>query len=240
MGKAADRARSGEAAPGGSEPGSADEGMAARAEADAEREAASEVEASADDPGATPPVPETLMEDLREVRLAATAAIGAEAAGTAERGPVGRGPSAAVLAASLFLVGCALLSVSFMLTRGGLALPSGSPPPSEVALASPSPEPTPAASSSPVATAAPTPTPAAPTPSPTAAPTPTSSLLALLKPCPDKPDCYLYTVKTNDSLARIARKFGVLLDAILELNPSITDVNIIHPGDEIAIPPPTR
>jgi len=205
-----------------------DDGLAARAEQEAEEEAA--LEAAAGEPSA--PVPAELMEDLREVRVAAAAVLGQDVASAGPR----RGPSAAVLAATLFLIGSALLSVSFMLTRGNLLVPGASPSPSGVAIASP----TPPASSAPSPTAEPTSAPS-PTAEPTAATTPSPTpdpLLALLEPCPDKPDCYIYTVKTNDSLARISRRFGIPVDTILELNPWITDANIIHPGDEITLPPP--
>lgn len=239
MGKAADRARPGDDAAGGSSTGPADAAMAARAEAEAEAEA--NVEASGPPTGdalnrstAARPVDDSLMEDLREVRVAASTAIG----GGPDAPPDRPGPSASVLAASLFLVGCAILSVSFMLTRGGLAVPTGAPGSSPVAIASSTPAPT-AAPSPTTSPTAPTAGPS-PTTRPTAAPTPTSSLLALLEPCPDKPDCYLYTVRTDDSLGRISRRFGIPVDTILALNPWITDPSIIHPGEVITLPPPTR
>jgi LysM repeat protein len=225
-----------------------DEGLAARAEhearQEAEEEAALEAAAVAPDDaslgrrrstrrGGPPRVPAELMEDLREVRVAAAAALGR---GDPPAEPASRSPSAAVLAATLFLIGSALLSVSFMFTRGNLLAPGASPSPSPVAIASP----TPAASSAPSATVEPTSAPSAsvePTAAPTPSPTP-NPLLALLEPCPDKPDCYVYTVRTNDSLARISRRFGIPVDTILELNPWITDANIIHPGDKVTLPPP--
>jgi len=205
-----------------------DEGLAARAEHEAEHEAA--IEAAAGAPSA--PVPAELMEDLREVRVAAAAALGE---GDVPAGSASRGPSAAVLAASLFLVASALLSVSFMLTRGNLDVPGASPSPSQVAAASPTPPaPTPSPSTEPTSAASPS---VEPTLSATPSLTP-NPLLALLEPCPDKPDCYIYTVKTDDSLARISRRFRIPVDTILELNPWITDANIIHPGDKITLPPP--
>lgn len=225
-----------------------DEGLAARAEhearQEAEEEAALEEAAAApvDAPlgrrrsarrGGHPPVPAELMEDLREVRVAAAAALGD---GNAPAEPASRGPSAAVLAATLFLIGSALLSVSFMLTRGNLDVPGASPSPSQGAIASPTPLSSPTEGPSPAPTSAPTPS-VEPTLSATPSPTP-NPLLALLEPCPDKPKCYIYTVKTDDRLTRIASRFRVPLDTILELNPWITDPNIIHPGDKITLPPP--
>jgi LysM repeat protein len=65
-------------------------------------------------------------------------------------------------------------------------------------------------------------------------------LLALLEPCPDKPDCYLYTIRTDDSLGRISRRFGIPVDTILALNPWIVDPSIIHPGEVLTLPPPGR
>jgi hypothetical protein len=217
--------------------GKADESdRGARAEDEAEREAEAEVAA---DPAAATPIPpasptsgDELIEDLREVRAAATKAIGP----TKRYVERPRGPSAAVLAATLFLVGSALLSVSFMVTRGGLSIALRTPEPSTVAVATgspPAPTPTPEPTATPLVTAEPTPS---PTPAP---PTPTPDpRLAMLTPCPDKPDCYLYTVRTDDSLGRISRRFTIPVDVILELNPQITDPNVIHPGDVLTLPPP--
>jgi hypothetical protein len=216
----------------------------ARAEAEAAREAEAEVAAVPDagpirDPaGSTPTLPiaptrgDELIEDLREVRVAATKAIGP----TKRYVERPQGPSAAVLAATLFLIGSALLSVSFMLTRGGLSIPIGSPEPSTIAIATATPPavtPTPQPTATPAVTPAPTaePTPAPPTPTP-------DPRLALLVPCPDKPDCYLYTIRTDDSLGRISRRFTIPVDTILELNPWITDPSVIHPGEVLTLPPP--
>ncbi|MFZ5854238.1 MAG: LysM peptidoglycan-binding domain-containing protein [Chloroflexota bacterium] len=73
-----------------------------------------------------------------------------------------------------------------------------------------------------------------------ATPTPTSSLLALLDPCPDRVDCYLYTVRRNDTLHKIADTFGVSYSTVRALNPQIVDPNLIRVGDRIVLPPPTR
>ena len=219
--------------PGDSGRSELDGGLAAEAESSAEREAAAEVAADA---SARPPA-DALIDDLREVRRAAAAAIGRE---TPPTPGAARGPSAAVLAATLFLIGSALLSISFLLTRGGLSIPIRTPEPSTVAAATgtpAAPAPTPAASvgASPTPALTPVPSVVATPPGPTVTPDPR---LALLVPCPDKPDCYLYTVRQDDSLARISRRFAIPVNTILEHNPWIVDPNVIHRGDVLELPPP--
>lgn len=48
----------------------------------------------------------------------------------------------------------------------------------------------------------------------------------------------VYTVQTGDTLYSIELHFNVTQEAILALNPQITDPAIIHVGDQIRIPPP--
>ncbi len=62
-----------------------------------------------------------------------------------------------------------------------------------------------------------------PTPVPTAEPT---------------PETVVYIVKPNDTLSKIAARFGVTVDEILAANPQIKNANQIAVGDEITIPPP--
>jgi peptidoglycan DL-endopeptidase LytE len=44
-----------------------------------------------------------------------------------------------------------------------------------------------------------------------------------------------YTVKAGDTLSGIAEKFGTTVAALLNLNPDITDPNVIHIGQVINI-----
>lgn len=173
----------------------------------------------------------------------------------------------ATVAALLILVLSAGISFGFVVQRGGIDLPvmTGGASPSTVAVVdTPGPTgfietPTPAASvaatasPSPIVTPAPTPAPTPeptsvatpqPTPEPTVAPTstpqPTSDRYALLVPCPDQPDCWLYTVRVGDNLFSIANYFGVPLNTIYAWNPRYANGAGLRAGDEIRMPPPTR
>ncbi|MEC9489103.1 MAG: LysM peptidoglycan-binding domain-containing protein [Halanaerobium sp.] len=46
----------------------------------------------------------------------------------------------------------------------------------------------------------------------------------------------IYTVKPGDTLAEIARRFGVPLDVLVRLNEDIENVNLIYIGQQIYIP----
>jgi LysM domain-containing protein len=193
-----------------------------------------------------------------------TAAI-AEAATTVTRTvritarPIAVTPATAG-ALAVFLVAFAI-SLGFMLANGGLALSEApTPAPSagvlgEVETAAPHPTPahTPIATSTPapavtprptataavVATPIPSPTPAA-TPAATARPTsrPTSGRYALLRPCPDQADCWIYRVRSGDNLYSIARYFGVPLKTVQAWNP--WTASGLKVGRDLRIPPPTR
>jgi morphogenetic protein associated with SpoVID len=47
----------------------------------------------------------------------------------------------------------------------------------------------------------------------------------------------IYTVKSGDTLARIAKKFKVTVQDILDANPDIENPDDIKVGDKIVIPP---
>jgi LysM repeat protein len=60
-----------------------------------------------------------------------------------------------------------------------------------------------------------------------------------LAPTPiPEPTPVVYTIKAGDALARIARRFGVTLEQLMDANPSIKDANKIKVGDKIVIPTP--
>ncbi len=170
----------------------------------------------------------------------------------ADRMPPGhqrRGLTTPILAAVLLLVATSAASLAFIAARGGLDLPvaplattaaivggttaptldPASPEPTiDVTLppASPDLEPTPV----PAATRAPTATPA---------PTPRSDRYARLEPCPDKPDCWIYTVRAGDNLSSIASYFGIPLETVYSLNPELRTESL-QPGRLLVLPPPTR
>jgi hypothetical protein len=178
------------------------------------------------------------------------------------RAAIKRGPSTAVMASALLLVAAAATSVGFLLVRGGLSIPTPSVAPGDVAAITGSPapasavavvdsprpiRPTPAPTPSPTPSPTPTPT-IVPTPVPTAAPTPvvtpkpasTSTRYAVLDPCPNEPDCWIYTVRPGDNFVSIVNWFGVPYQTVLDMNPQIGDPTTIRTGDTIRMPPPTR
>jgi LysM repeat protein len=78
--------------------------------------------------------------------------------------------------------------------------------------------------------AAPAPAPAAPAPTP--APAPTNPAPAAPAPAASGT---VHTVRSGETLGRIARRHGTTVDAILALNPG-ANRNVIHAGDQFAIP----
>jgi cell division septation protein DedD len=169
----------------------------------------------------------------------------------------------AITAALAVLVLSFGVSVAFVVANGGLTLPvaavAGSAPPSGTATAvGPSGSPAAVAPGSSAAATAvvaspiapspstePTPTPAEATPDPTPKPTktpkpkPSSNRYALLKPCPNKPDCWIYVIRSGDNLFSIANYFGVPVDRVKALNPW-TRTERLRAGRELILPPPTR
>ncbi|NLC53348.1 MAG: LysM peptidoglycan-binding domain-containing protein [Firmicutes bacterium] len=49
-----------------------------------------------------------------------------------------------------------------------------------------------------------------------------------------------YTVMQGDTLFQIAQRFGVTLEALLAVNPQITNPDLIFPGQVICLPPTTE
>lgn len=163
--------------------------------------------------------------------------------------------SPAILAALVVLATSFALSVGFVVANGGMELAAVATASPQAAVASPEPSASPASPSAPAETAAPTPSssveaataapspPPTPTPtskpSPTPTPRPSSDRYALLEPCPDAPDCWIYTVRQGDNLTSIANYFGVSLDAVYERNPW-AETEQLRPGQELRLPPPTR
>lgn len=150
-----------------------------------------------------------------------------------------------VVVALGILVAALVIAFVFTSYRGGLTLPGAVPDPgsngpspavSPSQAVSPSPTPGP----SPTATPSPSPSPApSATPAPSGTPEPSvPPAFVGLKPCPDAPDCYLYRVRSGDTLTGIAEHFGVTKAAVQELNPEITNPSLIHVGDMIRIPLP--
>ena len=55
---------------------------------------------------------------------------------------------------------------------------------------------------------------------------------------PEKPTengTIIYTVKSGDTLSKIAREYGTTVNSIVSLNPSITNPNLIYPGEQFTI-----
>ena len=154
------------------------------------------------------------------------------------------------------------ISFGFVIQRGGIDLPaaallpsagtaavpgslaSGSAParpsPSDIApgaIDSPSAPPatrSPSPSPAPVSTLSPK-----PAPTPVSGGVPSPDRMAVIKPCPGQPDCWVYSVRAGDNLWSIAHWFGVPLDTVYAWNPTVKQTGI-HPGTPLKIPTPTR
>ncbi len=170
----------------------------------------------------------------------------------------GRVPRATV-AALLVLLLSAGMSFGFVLRRGGIDLSSFAAPSSTAgavvpsvavatasAVAGASPDVTAATSLSPSPSPPVTPT-LAPSPAATPAPTPTPkpippgspSRMKLVTACPGVTDCYIYRIKSGDSLYSVAQFFGVKLSRIYAMNPTVKP-SALHAGTQLKIPTPTR
>ncbi|MDO8484355.1 MAG: LysM peptidoglycan-binding domain-containing protein [Candidatus Limnocylindrales bacterium] len=166
----------------------------------------------------------------------------------------------AIVGALLVLAASFALSVGFVVANGGMDLPAAASGSQQAALGSAAPSPgassespagtsvAPSASTEPSAGTAPSAEPSlavTPSPSPTATPTPASTArpgsdrYALLKACPDAPDCWIYVVRSGDNLVSIARYFGVSFEVVGELNPRTKTTELVA-GQELRLPPPTR
>lgn len=182
-------------------------------------------------------------------------------------GPTIRALTPATGGSLIILAAAFVLSVGFVVANGGIELREAATPPASgdvlgeveppapTAILTPAPASTPTAVATDIATATPSPSPALtpsppPTPSPTPPPTPTpaptatptakppSGRYALLKPCPDKPNCWIYIIRSGDNLYSIANYFGVSLKTIQAWNPWTQ--NGLTVGRQLRIPPPTR
>ena len=52
---------------------------------------------------------------------------------------------------------------------------------------------------------------------------------------PENSGTIVYTVRSGDTLSEIARDYGTTVNSIVSLNPSITNPNLIYPGQQITI-----
>lgn len=52
--------------------------------------------------------------------------------------------------------------------------------------------------------------------------------------------CVVHIVRSGDTLGRIARRFGVSIRAILDVNPQLQDPNLIVTGQTLSLPSTSR
>lgn len=120
------------------------------------------------------------------------------------------------------------------------ATPQPTPTAAPTATPGRTPSPTPAPTATPVVTPPPTAHPTArPTARPTATPRPTSDRYALLDPCPGRPNCWTYTIRSGDNLYSIANYFGHTLETVYRLNPWARTTPL-KAGQQLILPPPNR
>ena len=181
------------------------------------------------------------------------------------RTPGSRSVTPAILASLTLFAFAFALSIGFVVANGGLVLSaapkatpggavlgeieSSSPTAASTPVLTAVPAPTPTASPSPSPSPTPAPTPIAsptplatpePTPRPSVKPTtrPTSNRYALLSPCADRANCYVYVIRSGDNLFSIANYFGVSLSTVEAWNPWTQNGLVVGRG--LRIPPPTR
>jgi LysM repeat protein len=58
--------------------------------------------------------------------------------------------------------------------------------------------------------------------------------------CVNRPNCWIYVIRSGDNLYSIANWFGVPLQKILALNTWIGKDQVVQPGQKLTIPTPTR
>lgn len=145
----------------------------------------------------------------------------------------------AVLVSVLFVVGCAVIAIAVVASRGGLQMPiaaTGSAVAASSARpsAGPSIAPSVSATTLPTASLAPRVAPSvvpstAPTASlaPSATPAGSPDPLTALPGCPGVPGCYEYRIQRGDSLSGVASRYAIPVSVVLALNPEITDPSTI-------------
>jgi len=154
----------------------------------------------------------------------------------------------------LFLVGCAVVAISFVAARGGLQMPvagadasaasptATSPAESLTAAATLAPTSVVAASAPPVSIPPPTGPP--PTTAPTGVPTPAPTTrpwesvapddpLRALPRCPDQPGCFVYLVQRGDSLSGVASRYRIPVSTVRALNPELANPGSIVVGQAL-------
>ncbi len=67
----------------------------------------------------------------------------------------------------------------------------------------------------------------------------TAARYKLLTACPDKPNCWIYRIRSGDNLFSIAKYFGVSIARVRTLNPW-TKTTRLKAGQKLILPPPTR